>query len=178
MAAAYSDKYLLSRTLELSKKFNTTTFIETGAFHGETAEIVSKYFDVVYTIEIDANNYEISNTRLSNIPNCVMHFGDSVQILDNILNTIDGNIFLFLDAHWYKMPLRDELKIVSNKKIKPVIAIHDFFVPNEDGTSKFKYTMHDENNVLVDFNYIKNWIDDICMESMDMIMSIVHSLIS
>ena len=59
MNPAYSDTELLEITLELSKKFKLTTFLETGTYHGETAKIVSKYFNKVITIESNQDFHQI-----------------------------------------------------------------------------------------------------------------------
>lgn len=160
MNPAYSDPELLKTTLELSKKFNLTTFIETGTYHGNTAKIVSEYFNKIITIENNPNFYQIALSNLININNCDLYLGNSPEIMEKCLKENDNSIFFFLDAHWEEyFPLLDELKIIKDKNIKSVIAIHDFYVPDEKGNAKFGFdSYHDQP---LNFPYIKNKIEDI-----------------
>jgi hypothetical protein len=46
---------------------------------------------------------------------------------------MDKKVLLFLDAHWEaSCPLLDELAAIAESGMKPIIAIHDFKVPNKD----------------------------------------------
>lgn len=152
MRPAYEDPELLEKTLSLSKKFNIDTFFETGTNEGRTVNIVSQYFNNVISTEIDKECYDKAKNNVTN-ENCELHLGDSVKVMDDILIEGKNNIFFFLDAHWFELPLLDELKVISNKKIKPVIAIHDFFVPNENGEAKFGWLPP------LNFDYIKSSIE-------------------
>jgi hypothetical protein len=54
-------------------------------------------------------------------------------------------ILFFLDAHGPPIPLLGELEVIADNKIKPIITIHDFAVPNKNF-----------NNDGFDFKYIES----------------------
>lgn len=160
MNPAYSDPELLEITLELSKKFNLNTFFETGTYHGNTTKIVSKYFDKVITIENNPDFYQIASNNLKDINNCDLYLGSSPEMMEKCIKKNNNSIFFFLDAHWEDyFPLLDELKIIKMKNLKPVIAIHDFYVPDENGEAKFGFDSY--HSQPLDFSYIKKSIEDI-----------------
>jgi len=52
-------------------------------------------------------------------------------MLTGMLSGFGDDTFIFLDAHWGShCPLKEELEQIRRAGIKPVIAIHDFVVPN------------------------------------------------
>lgn len=160
MNPAYSDPELLQMTLDLSKKFNLTTFFETGTYHGLSSKIVSDYFDKVITIENNPNFYQIASNNLKDIQNCNLYLGNSPEIMNQCLEKNNSGIFFFLDAHWeHYWPLLDELKVIKEKNLKPVIAIHDFYVPDENGNAKFAFDSYHGQSL--NFDYIKDVIEDI-----------------
>jgi hypothetical protein len=170
MNPAYSDSELLEITLELSKKFKLTTFLETGTYHGETAKIVSKYFNKVITIENNQDFYQIALNNLKDISNCNLYLGSSPEMMEKYIEKNNNSIFFFLDAHWEEyFPLLDELKIIKDKNLKPVIAIHDFYVPDENGNAKFGFDSY--HSQPLDFPYIKNAIEDLYENSYEIIYS-------
>ena len=58
----------------------------------------------------------------------------------------DKSVLLFLDAHWESHnPLLEELQIIKDKGMKPVIAIHDFFVPEHPELGFDSYAGQDYN---------------------------------
>lgn len=157
--SAYSDQELLKTTISLCQKYKLTKFVETGSYHGGSAKIVSQYIREIHTIENDPELYDIAKENLKGLQNVQLHFGSSQEVLKNILSQNETNIFLFLDAHWgLYWPLLDELKVIAEKQIKPVIAIHDFFVPPN---GKFGYDVHPGDGTVLDFNYIKESIEKI-----------------
>jgi hypothetical protein len=160
MNPAYSDPQLLEWTLELSKKFNVKIFFETGTFHGLSSKIVSKYFDSVITVENNEEFYQISLNNLKEVNNCTVYLGNSPEIMKQHLKKDDSSVFFFLDAHWYDYwPILDELEIIREKNIKPVIAIHDFYVPDENGNAKFGFDSY--LNQALNLDYIKPSLEKI-----------------
>jgi predicted O-methyltransferase YrrM len=150
---AYSDPQLLEWTLDLSKQFNLKTFCETGTYHGGTAQIVSQYFDKIITIESNPDSHQIASNNLKDIQNCNLYLGNSPEIMSQCLEKNNSSIFFFLDAHWeYYWPLLDELKVIKEKNLKPVIAIHDFYVPDENGNAKFAFDSY--HGQPLNFTYI------------------------
>jgi len=161
---AYSDPQLLEWTLDLSKQFNLKTFCETGTYHGGTAQIVSQYFDKIITIENNIDFYNIAKNALQNTKNCDVYLGNSPEVMEQCLEKNDSSIFFFLDAHWeHYWPLLDELKVIKEKNLKPVIAIHDFYVPDENGNAKFGFDHY--HGQPLNFDYIKSSVESIYGEN-------------
>ena len=74
-------------------------FIETGTFHGETIFSMERFFNKLYTIEI--NEYLYNNAKSKYYGNKINFiFGDSSNEIRNILEQCDDKILFFLDAHY------------------------------------------------------------------------------
>ncbi len=85
----------------------------------------------VITTEINSDFFKQAKNFLKECENVEMICGDSLNVLSGlVINNLQENILFFLDDHWLdKCPLIDELEIIATLGIKPVIAIHDFYVP-------------------------------------------------
>ena len=156
---ALEDKFVFEEFQKLIQEFNIKKIIETGTYYGWSSIILSKFNLPVKTIEYSEENYKIAQNNLSekNIENVDIILGSSSEVLNTILEENEEGLFLFLDAHWYDYwPIHDELNVCIRKNIKPIIAIHDFFVPNENGEAKFGYDRYKEQKL--DFDYIKDYL--------------------
>lgn len=164
---ALEDKYAFQHIQDLAEKFNIKRIIETGTYHGWSTNQLCNIGVPVETIEVNPENFEIAKSFLSSRDNVNLHQGSSPEVLEKILADNEENLLFFLDAHWYDYwPLKDELRIIAEKNIKPIISIHDFFVPNESGSEgKFGYDCwrdKDTNEIKnLDFDYIKESIEKI-----------------
>lgn len=107
--------------------------IETGTFRGATTKHFANWCNEVYTIEVNKDNFIMAQRTLART-NVKTFLGSSEQVIDEILPLVkDKKIFCFLDAHWQEYnPLLDELAVIAKHGIKPIIAIHDFKVPDTD----------------------------------------------
>lgn len=126
------DYYICKNFLKLREKFNISHAVELGTCLGSTSLWLGKNFTKVDTIEINVDFGQIAKERFieANLHNISLHIGNTTDILPLI--SIEGNSIIFIDSHWYDVcPMLEELKIIAHKGIKPVIAIHDFLVPNE-----------------------------------------------
>lgn len=123
------DGYLAAEVLRLKKVHGLTKAIETGTCLGSTTCWLAENFDVVHTIDVNAEWQQIAYTRQLDIPGEVkFHTDDSAKVLN--MSTIGDGWFMFADAHWNQhCPLLDELKALAFIGAKPVIAIHDMRVP-------------------------------------------------
>jgi hypothetical protein len=152
---AYIDQELLYRTLEIAFRHNINHIIETGTSDGHSTCLLAQCFNKVQTIEIVEDTYNIAKDRIKNFPNVIQYLGNSAEVLNNILLEGDNNCMFFLDAHWESYcPLKDELKVIKEKNIKPPIIIHDFFVPNffNGGVSaRFGYDSYDSQPFTIDW---------------------------
>jgi hypothetical protein len=83
----------------------------------------------VYTVEINENCFKAVG-RLNRIPEITRYLGNSPEVLDAVIPNIETPALFYLDAHWDTCcPLVDELGVIAEHRIQPVIVIHDFAVP-------------------------------------------------
>jgi hypothetical protein len=153
-----NDKYIANTFLKLKEKYNILNAVETGTFEGGTTAFLSENFNTVYSIE---SNYDFINKAAAYLKNknlnpTLIH-GKSENILPAILNKLTGNTIFYLDAHWYEhCPLLNELNLIKEYNLKPIIAIHDFYVP---GASTLGYDTW--NNQILNIDWIKDSLNKI-----------------
>jgi hypothetical protein len=123
---------------------NIPNFIETGTHYGNTTKLASLIFRNVYTFEINKIFYNFSKNKFNylQINNITCELGDSILLLDKLLDNLSESIFFFLDAHHHYInttetvqmdngskytPLLDELTVINNKYVKlpGIICIDD-----------------------------------------------------
>lgn len=130
------DSILESKIKSVIESYGVKTVIETGTFKGGTTAKFCNMAHLVITFENNLEYYKEASARLNKMDNLIMIRGESQRYLDHVLkdNILDlGMCLFFLDAHWYDhCPLLDELNIIAQNKLKPVIVIHDFKVPGTD----------------------------------------------
>jgi|15BtaG_2_1085339.scaffolds.fasta_scaffold01534_5 hypothetical protein len=158
MRPALDDIYLLENLLLLKKRHNLTTFFETGTYHGLTTRKAAHYFTAVETVESNKNFYDIAVTNLADITNVKIYKGSSPDVMREVLSQNQLGLVFFLDAHWEDdWPLLEELRVMAEKNIKPVILIHDFLVPDDQGNAKFGFDSYKAQPL--DFNFVKSKLD-------------------
>lgn len=154
------DHFIEKEFLKLKEAFNIDTVIETGTCFGSTTKFLGKHFNRVISIEINEQFLSIARTQIGPLENVKTYCGASEKLLNQILNSVasaNGNTLFFLDAHWDShCPLRDELMIIAQYHLHPVIAIHDFQVPGQPGLHYDTY-----NNQPFTFEWLKPLFDDI-----------------
>jgi hypothetical protein len=132
------DSFLLN--LE-ENKTEYNTFIESGTYYGGTVTALRDEFQTLYTIELSEKHYQYFDEikRSNNYDNIVNYFGDTVDVLPVILQTLkyqDKSIF-WLDGHWSSgdtakgkkdCPLIEECNHIDNfyKPSKGIILIDDY----------------------------------------------------
>ncbi|MBD2165781.1 hypothetical protein H6G04_15395 [Calothrix membranacea FACHB-236] len=82
----------------VTEKFNLV--IETGTFYGSTTEFLSRYVEQVYSIELSKELYEIAKTKFANNSSIHLFQGDSADVLQHILDSINEPIIFWLDGHY------------------------------------------------------------------------------
>jgi hypothetical protein len=159
MTTPFSGDNILAETiLQLQKEFNLTTAIETGTYKGATTLWLNEHFDDVHTTEIDSRLYDnlrkaFKGTKIK------LWCAGSQEALPEILNYIsDSRPFIFLDSHWYVNPLLSELDTIAKAGIKPVLAIHDFKVPNHP---ELGFDTYPKQGIVYDFAYIESHLEKI-----------------
>ncbi|MET0463418.1 MAG: hypothetical protein ABW007_09690 [Chitinophagaceae bacterium] len=145
------DHFIEKEFIKLRDRFALNTAIETGTCLGSTTRFLAQQFQKVFSIEINPAYLEIARTRIGDLQNVETIPGASELVLDEIIRvkiSPTDRLLFFLDAHWdAHCPLRDELRIIAEHKLQPVIAIHDFQVPGEpklafDSYSGQPFTFH------------------------------------
>ena len=123
-------------TLFIKGIFNADTFIETGTYYGSTTLWAASHFKKTHTIELSKDLFEQTSAKYSDVKNIDFHYGDTRNILKEILLTLheDEKIILWLDAHWSagvtsgeddQCPLLQELDILVNSGKQTCILIDD-----------------------------------------------------
>jgi len=153
------DGILEAKIKSVIESYGVKTVIETGTFKGGTTAKFCQMAHLVITFENNLEYYKEASARLSKMDNLIMIRGESQRYLDHVLkdNILDlGMCLFFLDAHWYDhCPLLDELNIIAENKLRPVIVIHDFKVPGTDlGFDTYK-------GKPLEWDYIKDHISKI-----------------
>lgn len=126
----------------LKNTYSIETAVETGTWLGDTTAFLGYLFDQVYTMEIDVATFEKSAARFKNDPTIEVCYGNSPDILRQILPMLEGQRLIFyLDAHWLAdWPLLNELEVISKThRDNCIIVIDDFKVPNR---SDIPYDSH------------------------------------
>jgi hypothetical protein len=151
------DTFIQNEFINLKERFNITTALELGTCLGSTAIWLSQNFDNVITIEINEQYAEIASERLTEAgcENTTLYVSSTTDALPSI--ELDDNTIIFIDSHWLEIcPMQQELEIIAQKNIRPVIAIHDFYVPNEPTLGYDSI-----NGQVFDFEWIKSKVDAI-----------------
>lgn len=118
------------------------SFIETGTYAGGTCLEVIGLFSNLYTIEITQHYYDIAKKNFEDhaASSITQILGDSYTQLPKILDSIDSNVFVWLDAHvsgdaglglgFTPGPVLEECRSLNDycrkKKKKAVIVIDDY----------------------------------------------------
>jgi len=163
------DTFIPQEFLKLKDKFSIKYVVETGTYLGETTSWLSKNFDNIFTTEINLNSLNIAKNNCLDSHNINFLFGDSSLIIKDVVELVKNErTIFFLDAHWDDFcPTASELIEIKNMVIKPIIVIHDFYVPGKSHPEG----MHNQGhsgwgwdyypNFKYNWESIENYINDI-----------------
>lgn len=126
------DTFIQSEFKKLQKEFGLKVAIETGTCYGYTSQFLATIYKEVRTVEISQEFLTVAQAnRLGSLDNVKCNLGSSSDLMPKLLEGCGDDTMIFLDAHWENhCPLKDELGAIADTGIEPVIAIHDFQVPN------------------------------------------------
>ncbi len=135
---------------QIKALFGVSTFIESGTYLGDTAEVASRLF-TVHTVELSKILYLQAQKRFSRNKQVHLYLGDSTEVLPQILPSLKNERLLFwLDGHWSagntakgseNTPIIKELQLIKKAGITNAIILIDdirFFqkpLANPQGTS-------------------------------------------
>jgi hypothetical protein len=159
MNAFNTDKNIAKRFLYFKEKYNINVVIETGTYHGDTTRWLAENFEKVYTVEYNEKYLEIAEKNISGYSNINSYLGTSTEYLGKFLDeSREDNIIVFLDAHWYANPVLQELDRIKESGLKPVLAIHDFKVPERPDLG---YDLYPEQEIVYEWDWIRERIESI-----------------
>ena len=122
-----------ARIRGIQKKYNFSSFIETGTFFGQMSVFAAKHFEIVHTIESYLPIYSYNHKRIQ-IKNIKKYYGKSVDHLESILEEEEDNCLFWLDGHWSgpgtggknePCPVLEEINIIQKKKLSRFCILID-----------------------------------------------------
>lgn len=144
---------------------NNPIFIETGSYGGDgIVAAINAGFKEIHSIELSQFYYNLCKERYTQ-SNVHLYNGDTVDVLPDILKTINDPCTFWLDAHWcdpntsvgkYVVPLIQELEIIATHPIKShTILIDDCRLirdKNSEWKDSFLYTMEELEGTILQIN--------------------------
>lgn len=123
--------------LDMKKKYNLVTFVETGTLVGKTAEWAASRFTNVYTIELSYNWFIMAKVYLRGFKNVQLLHGRSQTVLKDLAPRLRYPTLFWLDAHWSRdlgypriepsvCPVLEEIEHISKSELAHVILVDDF----------------------------------------------------
>jgi len=158
--ALNNDTFACAEFLKLKEKFNIKTLVELGSCVFGSTKFFAQNFEKVITVEINETFRNIGLQRAEGLNNITSLLGDSVTKLPEMLSMCDNRTIIFIDSHWQTLPLMDELKLIKQSGLIPVIIVHDCLVPNEP---KLGYDSYE--SVDISYDTMKPYLDDIYGEN-------------
>lgn len=127
---------------KLRKTYNANVFIETGTYLGDSVvEAAKANFKKIYSIEITPELVVKARKRFEHDPRIEIVEGSSSEVLKPLLDKINENVILWLDAHFpgyfknydeepdkdKRAPLEKEVIVLKDRKskYKDVILVDD-----------------------------------------------------
>lgn len=120
--------------LRLKEEFSISDFVETGTFSGGTSTWAASHFEQVTTIENSRKIYEQTVARHGHIPNIKFLMGNSKDLLESVVTTLETPAIFWLDSHWCggdsygeqeQCPLLEEIAILNASPVNHFLLIDD-----------------------------------------------------
>lgn len=146
------DKVSARQVLQLRDQFNIKQLFETGSAEGNNAIFYARYFEWVFSCDVDKELVKRAYTRAQGIPNVSFAPLESDTFLTMLTNTYkwecrNDTVMVILDAHTPKnWPLQRELAALEGFP-HCVVVIHDFKVKD------MGYVSYDGQDL--DFDYVR-----------------------
>jgi hypothetical protein len=120
---------------EFSNNNNLKTLVETGTYRGDMVEAMKKYFNKIYSIELDKELYRKAKNRFNNQKKISIKQGDSSNVLKNIIPLLSEPAIFWLDGHYSagvtakgekETPILEELNVILNEsRLSHILLIDD-----------------------------------------------------
>jgi len=120
--------------LEIASQFHLNVFIETGTCYGDTIYALHKWFERVYSIELNGALFSIAQRRFSKHSKITLLQGDSGELLQTVLDRTMQPCLFWLDSHYSggitshgasNTPILTELQTIASH---PYIKDHVIFI--------------------------------------------------
>ena len=85
--------------LALAQAGKLKLFVETGTFQGDSLRWASQHFELVWTVEINAQYQAEAKAKVGPLPNVQFVLGNSAERLARICPALSGPALFWLDAH-------------------------------------------------------------------------------
>lgn len=139
-------------TKDVFAKYPNKYFIESGSYRGDGIKMALEgSFEEIYSIELSPHLYEICYTMFAETPKVHVLFGDTAQVMPELLKQIDAPATFWLDGHYSwsqtargdtNTPILQELESIRNHPIKThTILIDDV---RQFGTVEFDFVELDD----------------------------------
>lgn len=128
-----SDDYMKAKFEEIIELHKVDIVIECGTYKGGTTKKLSKMCNEVIGIEINDVFFNITRSNVGYLENVTLYNESTLYAFPRIFAQKEiqkSKLFIFIDSHWQDLPILKELALIKNFGLKPIIAIHDFKVPN------------------------------------------------
>lgn len=149
------DTHLQNTFKDLVLQHKPDLILETGTHRADTTAYFASFGLPVVSTEINPDFHQLSSDKLREATNVTLLLGDSAKALSENFNLIqDKKIIAFLDSHLLNdQVLERELELLTQLSHKPIIIIHDFFVPGRN----FGYDTWDGHRY--DYDFYKPYLD-------------------
>ena len=120
----------------LARRHGSRIMIETGTLYGETLHALRDTFEQLHSIELSSELYEAAKRRFAGVDKIHLWFGDSGEVLRQVLTVVDRPAMFWLDGHYSggptalgkeATPIVRELGLVSRHRLHAsnVVVIDD-----------------------------------------------------
>ncbi len=120
-------------TRSIIERYGIEQIIETGTCRGTTTEWFSQFGIPVLSAEVQIRFASFAQRRLAHRHNVQIGCSDSTAALkrwSEASEVVSRRTLFYLDAHWQdRLPLREELEIMSRNFTSWIAIIDDFKVP-------------------------------------------------
>jgi hypothetical protein len=107
--------------------------VETGTWRADAVRALRNDFEAIYSIEIDPKLYELCKARCRRQANAHLYLGDSAELIDDILDKLNGPALFWLDAHYMgadsggegSNPILAEVQAILKRGVGHVILVDD-----------------------------------------------------
>jgi len=154
-----------SSTQLFSKYSKNTVFVETGSYAGDGIQnAINSGYKQIYSIELSQIHYDMCKNRFKDRSDVFLIFGDSCEVLEPTISSIDQTITFWLDGHYscgktakgkYWSPLMQELQAIKKHKLNNhTIMIDDMRCWNENNPEfKFGKVQIEQKLLEINSNY-------------------------